>query len=836
MRFIPKGPLIPSELLIARDQGRVVFFCGAGVSYAKANLPNFYNLALNVCKTLGVPNTHPAMKLITHVHKFERKIDTTGIVSMDRVFGLLERDFDSRDIEKSVATSLKPVQGVDLSVHNILLRLATTTDNKIQLITTNFDRLFNECLQSLHPWVAPKLPTLSIHKELNGIIYLHGRVTENYDGSESGFVLSSSGFGRAYLSDGWATEFFKNILSKYIVLFIGYSADDPPINYLLEALNITSPSISKQIYAFQSNDKKSHIDKWKQKGVTPIPYNSKNGHIYLWDTLEKWSERAKDIEGWYEQVISKAQKRPSQISSYVRGQVAHIISNTEGARKFATHDPCPPAEWLFVFDASCRYGISDRKKDNKSELARRHSLDSDKYMPKINSIFDRITWLKMNAWDGLKVNEFDWRDVTEDHVSQVAGHHSITQPKLLPRLQALAEWLVRVSDQPAAIWWASMNKGLHPTILQKIQWELQKKTDIKSKILRRLWEYFSYICKNCNRDIIIEYNDLKLNIENDGWDIFYINRFVDIYKPNINIKYEYIKDINNCNFKKLKNQNILPLYVDYPCLPSEDIKIPDNLLIYFCESIRKNIEYAINIEKEFKYYELKILSPIIQDETINDNSDKRKNGLSGIMIFYANFFEKLVLYNSDLAKNEYNKWDVSDNIVFARLRIWASGFDLLFSNKEAGEIILGLNDAIFWRYQHQRDLLLTLAKRWGTLPLNLRKSLERRLLKKRQKWYEDEENFVQNSAYERLNRLTWLSNHGCQFSFNLKKIINSLQIIAPRWKPECAYMAVESTDPRSEIVNIENNYEELLVVPYNKILSKADEINKNRDNFLELIS
>lgn len=232
MKFIPKGPLIPSELLIARDQGRVVFFCGAGVSYARAKLPNFYQLAQKACDALGVPDSSPARKLLTHVPKLERKIGTLGLVSMDRVFGLLEREFDSRSIDKVVAESLRPSSGVDLSAHQILLQLATTPEKRVQLVTTNFDRLFTDCLSTPEPWVAPKFPNLSIHEELNGVVYLHGRVTKGYDGAESGFVLSSSGFGRAYLSDGWATEFFKAILSKYLVVFIGYSADDPPITDL----------------------------------------------------------------------------------------------------------------------------------------------------------------------------------------------------------------------------------------------------------------------------------------------------------------------------------------------------------------------------------------------------------------------------------------------------------------------------------------------------------------------------------------------------------------------------------------------------------------------------
>ena len=55
MRFLENGPAIPDELLIARDEGRVVFFCGAGVSRARAGLVDFYGLAKGVIYKLGVP-------------------------------------------------------------------------------------------------------------------------------------------------------------------------------------------------------------------------------------------------------------------------------------------------------------------------------------------------------------------------------------------------------------------------------------------------------------------------------------------------------------------------------------------------------------------------------------------------------------------------------------------------------------------------------------------------------------------------------------------------------------------------------------------------------------
>ena len=43
MQFVKGGPDIPERLLQAHEDGRVVFFCGAGISYP-AGLPGFDGL------------------------------------------------------------------------------------------------------------------------------------------------------------------------------------------------------------------------------------------------------------------------------------------------------------------------------------------------------------------------------------------------------------------------------------------------------------------------------------------------------------------------------------------------------------------------------------------------------------------------------------------------------------------------------------------------------------------------------------------------------------------------------------------------------------------------
>ena len=90
-----KRSAIPDEVLVARDAGQVLFFCGAGVSTAKARLPGFLGLADKVLNQLRALPDSPARQLMKVVGELQKhKISGVGgIVAADRIFGLLEREF-----------------------------------------------------------------------------------------------------------------------------------------------------------------------------------------------------------------------------------------------------------------------------------------------------------------------------------------------------------------------------------------------------------------------------------------------------------------------------------------------------------------------------------------------------------------------------------------------------------------------------------------------------------------------------------------------------------------------------------------------------------------------
>ncbi len=238
MRFIKDGCDIPDELLQAHRKGEVIWFAGAGVSQQHAGLPSNNGLIDSVMNALRVLPKDLARSLFNQEkaikdcvkEKLNINMPLDNIIAVDRMWSLLLKDFDRIDIEQEVAKVLKPKSDVVISEHKILTQLATTEDGQVRLVTTNFDRLFEKCLPDMQPGkisIAPHFPDLSNHTDMDGLVYLHGRVNDNYNGvdNKSKLILSASDFGQAYLSQGWATAFIKALIEKYTIVFLGYSAN-----------------------------------------------------------------------------------------------------------------------------------------------------------------------------------------------------------------------------------------------------------------------------------------------------------------------------------------------------------------------------------------------------------------------------------------------------------------------------------------------------------------------------------------------------------------------------------------------------------------------------------
>lgn len=839
MRFLPAGPSIPDDLLLARDQGRVIFFCGAGVSRARANLPDFFGLAEKVITTLGVVPESAAFKLIREAQEIDQRIGVSGLISADRVFGLLERDFLHRDIESAVASALKPTPDRDLSAHNTLLDLATTPEGAVRLVTTNFDRLFDDCGRNLQTWQQPRLPDPSRHAEMNGIVYLHGKATSDYNGAEGdGFVLSSSEFGRAYLSDGWATSFVREIMKRYVVVFVGYTADDPPVQYLLEALNKTSGSLDGA-YAFQSGGPNDASARWRHKGVEAIAYNADNGHSALWTTLECWAQRAKNADLWYSNVIQLAKRGPEALLAHERGQIAHVVSTYEGVKKFSEGDDPPPAEWLCVFDPYRRYYRPGHLRNFEErgpyvDPFELYGIDSDAPPSKIDPE-DQYAKRELppNAWDGFALNRLDRQNLRDENLPSIRGHWAANAPRLTPRLHQMGVWITKVANQPAAVWWAAHQTSLHNDIQSQIRWELERSGHISTQKIRQAWRFLLETWKQKTDELSNEWYELQALVAKDGWDNGFVRQHADIRRPRFGAGPNYWSGPKPpANDSDLDVHKLVRREVKYPERYEETI-IPDPWVSPITKALRQNLELAISLENEIGGYGLINIGPIIPEEDRDHDGYERTHGLSGIISEFVSLFSRLIDLDIVCARNELNAWPVIDDTIFARLRIWVAGSNKLISAANFGSVIDQISDIAFWHSQHQRDLLLVLRDRWKDLDEKTRTVIQSRLLSGPTRLFEEEDDqFDERQAWSILDRIHWMSNQGCKFSFDPEKVSEPLRARAPRWQPKYADNAAESLEGRGGVVKTVTEHSDLLTVPVSLILSRAIELSGRTEDFL----
>ena len=835
MRFIENGPAIPDELLTARDEGRVVFFCGAGVSRAYADLPDFFGLADKVVQRLRVPADNAACKILNEAQEISMRTGVNGLISADRIFGLLERDFLVRDIEFAVAKALQPNPSVDLTAHRLLLDLATTPEGKVRLVTTNFDRLFDDCDARLQVWQPPRLPDPSLNHEMDGIIYLHGCANKDYSGSEGdGFILTSSNFGRAYLAEGWATSFFREIIERYIVVFVGYAAEDPPVQYLLEALNKKERQL-KRVYAFQAGETSEATARWNHKGVEAISYAEDNRHHALWETLEAWSVRAKSPDAWYQSVIDLAKRGPENLQAYQRGQVAHIISTLQGVRKFSEGDSPPSAEWLCVFDPNRRYA----KPGHAGWIGNQgpfvdpfdlYGLDSDSVPGKILPE-DYITKRDVpeNAWNAFVANRLDRQSLHDDRFSSIWNQ----TPWLPPRLNQLGFWISKIADQPTTVWWAAKQNGLHKNIQQQIKWQLEHSQKDIPLTIHKAW---GYLFESWERNIHVIRNDwyeLETRIKKFGWDSGIVRKYAEIYRPylksNESFWRGYKPQENNMDFRL---NDLLHLNVEYPDIP-RNITVPDEWLAVTIRELRKNLELALLLETEIGGYALQIRSSIVPDDGKKHDHYERTHGLSACIIQFTSLFERLIKLDITKAHQEFATWPVDDDSIFSRLRIWAGGLSELVTAEGFGQIIMELTDNAFWDSYQQRDLLLVLAKRWKDLQLDAQKEIEVRLLNGREKYPDEvEDEYKERNAGGILNRITWLENNGCHFSFDVQTETKKLLTCVPWWKPEYATEAIRSMEGQGGFVRTDTGHSSLIHEPLSSVLTKSLELSGRTEEFL----
>ncbi|MBN1903652.1 MAG: SIR2 family protein [Deltaproteobacteria bacterium] len=455
MQFIQNGPDISDVLLQAHEEGKVVFFCGAGISYP-AGLPGFKGLVNEIYREIETsfePIEEEAYK--------RDQYDATLDLLERRVPG--QRVKVRRALSKVLQPNLRKKGAIE--THTSLLQLARNRECALRLVTTNFDRIFEHAAKKskyfVNAYSAPMLPIPKMSR-WDGLVYLHGALPPNNDyNALNRLVLTSGDFGLAYLTERWAARFVSELFRNYVVCFVGYSINDPVLRYMMDALAADRMlgEETPRAYAFgeyeTGQDKEKKIE-WEAKGVIPILYEIPRGthdHSSLHKSLKGWAETYRDgILGKERIVVNYALANPSESTrqdDFV-GRMLWALSDESGlpAKHFADFNPVPSLTWLSTFseyrfkhEDLCRFGIVPNTKPDTSLGF---------------SLLDHPTPYTLAPNMSLVSREFQ-------------------SSKFDKVMSSLSDWLMRHMNNPDLIIWLAEKGGrLHPHLHWVIERQLEK--------------------------------------------------------------------------------------------------------------------------------------------------------------------------------------------------------------------------------------------------------------------------------------------------------------------------------------------------------------------------
>ena len=294
LRFSNDGPEFPSEFVDSLLAGEMVFLCGTGISAPQ--MPDFRCLVERTCKALGVERTASEQSAFRN-ERFEE------------VLGSLSRRLAKPEaVTRTVSELLAVPEHPCLDQHHTILRLSRDLENRICVVTTNFDTLLeraaNEVFRDETPgdisFAGQALPAPG-SLSFSGIVHIHGRLADGELGLEnSQLILTSADYGDAYMRSGWAARFLFDLARCKAIALVGYSANDAPVRYFLNVLEADRERFRdlKPVYAFDAYEREPEEAtlSWGTLAVKPLPYckvnpdTGEHDHAPIWRDLSELAE------------------------------------------------------------------------------------------------------------------------------------------------------------------------------------------------------------------------------------------------------------------------------------------------------------------------------------------------------------------------------------------------------------------------------------------------------------------------------------------------------------------------------------------------------------------
>ena len=813
MRFYADGPAIPDTLLERCDAGRVVFLCGAGVSQP-SGMPSFVGLTQHVIKFFDPPDGSEIMTA------FQPWLEDASAVNvpLDQIFNLLHQEYGRNEVNALVTKRLSAPLEAEVAghKHDLIKRVSSNQSGVPQIVTTNFDLLFEVGHEGpqldLHE--PPAFPDLDFGLGIEGITYLHGRLVEP-NSEHHDYVLSSADFGRAYLSEGWATNFIRSLLGRYTVVLVGYQAEDPPIKYLLQGLNHDGKFDRSQLYAFDQGLPEKIETKWRDRGVTAIAYAE---HADLWKTMEAWADRADDPRQWRSIIVAGCDRDPKDLAPHERGQVANVLRTVPGARSFSEVDPAPHPEWICVVDANIRSVKRSSGYDDAETFDPQAAYGLDDDIVGISED-DRKPGVSND-------NILAWRDQDDNphDLHRLGGRQAEGFEETPKRLGHLSNWISKSLHHPVIAWWAIRQNGMHPRLLKLIKWELERSEGLDD-CARHAWNLILEHHRDPrNRGWDGDWLDLRRRIKVEGWTASVLREFREVARPRVDIRPPFgrgeLKPPSQ-SWDDTRLGDLAQFEVKFLERHNDKLDIPEELLPAVFRILEDQLTVASGMltDIETGYFR----TPTCYPDREVDGKDYFAKAAKAMM-WFVQLFDRLVDNSPELARAHATIWSTADRFFFRKLKLYTFSKVTIFEADYVAEAVLSLDQEAFWDGNVVRELLFLLVDRWSEFSEGDRTSLTDRILagpNQHSHWSDEEFPGARDESAARYAR--YLELQGCDLTADRSKQLREMMRAIPRWSDGRATSTVTEQGGRAGPVRTDETPDAVIDLPVNEVVSKAKE-------------
>ena len=738
-------------------------------------------------------------------------------VPLDQIFNLLHLEYGKAEVNSLVTERLRaPLEVKDSGrEHGLIKRISSSQNGVPQIVTTNFDRLFEAGQDGKHlvSHVPPAFPDLNFGSKIEGITYLHGRLVEATSESHP-YVLSSGDFGRAYLSEGWATNFIRHLLERYTVVLVGYQAEDPPIKYLLQGLNHDGQYDRSRLYAFDRGLPEEIEAKWRDRGVTAIAYSN---HADLWRSLEAWADRADDPRRWRTSIIATSQQDPKGLAPHERGQVAHVLRTVQGARLFAVADPAPHPEWVCVMDANIRSAKQSRNYGDDAEIfdpVVAYGLDDDLKDVSEDDQRRGVRNDHLLIWRDEDDNPHDFHRLCS---RQAEGFETI--PK---RLGHLITWVGKSLNSPVLAWWAIRQSGLHPRLLREIEWQIEHGKGLNNRA-RHTWR----LILECHRDPRSrEFNgdwfSFKKLVEVEGWRPSVLREFRRVTLPRVDIRPPFglaQSKPPSATWEETRLDDLGQFEVKYLDRHNEYLEVPDEILPAVVSILQEQLTVASGLLTDIEPVYVQTPTCYPDREAVGK---ERFTEDTEVMIWFVQLFNRIAGLWPELANAYAMSWPASDQYFFRKLKLYAFNKVEVFEANYVASAVLSFDQEAFWDPEVVRELLFLLADRWREFSQESRDQLTDRILSgpdQLSHWADDELRDMRDKFTARYAR--YLELQGCELPQDSKVRLAEIIRKTPEWDDGWAASTVTKWGSQGGWVHTDETPDELMHLPVSQIIATA---------------